>query len=94
VTDSSRLAAVVGGKALSKDEARALWQRFSEYMDANRNDFDGFAKREGFAHASVAANGGIATLTLSSEPVAAMPRSSGRSGSPKSGGPSRKRRSS
>jgi hypothetical protein len=92
VTDTSRLGAIVGGKTLSKDEARALWQRFSEYMDANRNDFAGFAKREGFAFASVAAHAGVATLTLSNEQPSSAPRGPGRGGATKGGGPSRKRR--
>lgn len=52
---------------LGQEEARALWQRFSAYMDEHRNDFDGFARSEGFAFASVGAQGGRATLTLSNE---------------------------
>ena len=66
----SRLAAVVGGKALAQADARTLWQRFSSYMETHQNDFAGFARVEGFAHATVAAISGVATLTLSNEPPA------------------------
>jgi hypothetical protein len=67
VTPRSRLAAVVGGKALPPDEARALWETFSAYMQNHKNDFAGFARQQGFAHARVAAHGGVATLTLASD---------------------------
>lgn len=45
----SQLAVLVDGAALPEDEARALWERFSEWMEEHRGDLEGFAKREGFA---------------------------------------------
>jgi hypothetical protein len=39
----------VDGVALPDDDARALWQRFSFWMDAHAGDLAGFAKAEGFA---------------------------------------------
>ena len=60
-----RLAVVADGKALPDDEARLLWERFSAHMEAHRGDFEGFAQREGYAHAKVAVQQGVPTLTLS-----------------------------
>jgi hypothetical protein len=73
----SALAVVVDGTRLGAEEARLWWQRFSAYMDANRGDFEGFAKQEGFASARVAVLAGAPTLTLSrraEEPEPARPR--------------------
>ena len=44
-----RLAVTVDGQALSEEEARAFWGRFSDHMDANRGDLRGFAEKEGLA---------------------------------------------
>jgi hypothetical protein len=65
----SRLAVIVGGKTLPAEDARALWEKFSAYMETHRNDFVGFARQEGWKFASVAAHQGVATLTLSNEPI-------------------------
>lgn len=43
------LAAFVDGVALPEDEARALWRRFSAYMEDHERDLAGFAAAEGFA---------------------------------------------
>lgn len=67
MTSANRLAATVGGKALEAGEARLLWQRFSSHMDVQENDFSGFARGEGWAHASVAVQGDVAILTLGNE---------------------------
>ncbi len=64
----SRLAALVGDKKLDEAEARALWAKFSAYMETHKNDFEGFAREQGFARCAVAAEGGVATLTLTNEP--------------------------
>ena len=45
----SGLAAFVDGVSLPEPEARALWERFSLYMDAHKGDLGGFARAEGFA---------------------------------------------
>ena len=67
MTTSNRLGATVGGKLLESEQARALWERFSAYMDVHRNDFAGFAKSEGWAHASVGPYGTGAMLTLGND---------------------------
>jgi hypothetical protein len=38
----------LAGKLLADDEARALWEAFSAYMDEHRGDFAGFAKLRGY----------------------------------------------
>jgi len=43
------LRVLIDGKPLPEDDARAFWQRFSEWMDAHRGDLAGFAHREGLA---------------------------------------------
>ena len=37
------------GVPLPDEEARAFWRRFSDFMEENRGDLAGFAKKEGFA---------------------------------------------
>jgi hypothetical protein len=46
---SRKLQVVVDGEPLADDAARALWIRFSQWMDANVGDLAGFARSEGFA---------------------------------------------
>lgn len=48
-TPGRSLSVLVDGVALPADEARALWQRFSDWMEEHRGDLAGFAAREGFA---------------------------------------------
>jgi hypothetical protein len=52
---SGGLVARVDGVALPEEEARALWRRFSAWMEEHRGDLAGFAAQEGFAsvHPSV-----------------------------------------
>jgi hypothetical protein len=45
---SAALAVLVDGVALPADEARALWQSFSDWMEEHRGDLAGFAAKEGF----------------------------------------------
>jgi len=63
---TSQLAAVVDGKTAEPSDAKALWERFSSYMDEHQGDFDGFAKQEGLLAARVDVVQGVPTLTLSS----------------------------
>lgn len=70
---SSSLSVVVDGQALPEAEARAVWQRFSAHMDAHRGDFDGFAASAGYASARVAVEGGVPTLTLSTQALPTPP---------------------
>lgn len=56
---------LVDGTALPDEEARALWQRFSDWMEANKGDLGGFARQEGFASAHPGVSGGRPVLYLS-----------------------------
>jgi hypothetical protein len=49
VSTSVILSVRIDGIALSDDEARAFWDRFSLYMDEHPRDLAGFAKSEGLA---------------------------------------------
>jgi hypothetical protein len=63
------LRAEVDGVALAEGEARALWERFSAWMDARTGDLAGFAKAEGFASVHPELHGGAPVLVASrSEP--------------------------
>ena len=42
------LAVYVDGTAMPEAEARAFWQRFSDWMEENKGDLRGFAEKEGF----------------------------------------------
>jgi hypothetical protein len=59
---STALAVKIDGELLPEDAGRALWQRFSAYMEANRGDLAGFAKSEGLASIHPAMEGGRAIL--------------------------------
>ncbi len=59
------LRVLVDGKPLPESDARALWQRFSDHMEANKGDLAGFAKAEGFASAHPAMGPEGAELRLS-----------------------------
>jgi len=71
VSQGSRLAVLLDGKPLPDDDARALWKRFSEYLDKNRLDFDGFAKLEGLVSIRPESRGGTAVLVASTRAGAA-----------------------
>lgn len=53
------LRVLVDGIALPEAEARALWKRFSDHMEAHKGDLAGFAQAEGFAsiHPAMGADG-------------------------------------
>ncbi|MCK6590264.1 MAG: hypothetical protein L6Q76_22080 [Polyangiaceae bacterium] len=59
-----RLAVHVDGVALSEDEARELWTKFSQHMDENKGDMAGFAKLCGYARVSPEARKGQAVLVI------------------------------
>ena len=61
----ARLSLVVDGVVAPAEQARATWQRFSEYMEAHRGDLAGFARTEGFLSAHPRSDGGKAVLVLS-----------------------------
>jgi hypothetical protein len=62
---ASRLAVLVDGESLPDDEARALWARFSAWMEDHRGDLAGFAQREGFASVHPGVRDGRAVLLVS-----------------------------
>jgi hypothetical protein len=59
------LAVKIDGTALPDDEARAMWERFSAWMEEHRGDLAGFAKQEGFASAHPGVENGKPILLLS-----------------------------
>jgi hypothetical protein len=61
----SGLAVHVDGKALPEEEARALWQRFSDWMEEHRGDLAGFAAQEGFASVHPGVHAGRPVLLAS-----------------------------
>ena len=44
---SGRLAAIVDGELLPEEDARALWERFSAYMDEHKGDLRGLREGRG-----------------------------------------------
>jgi hypothetical protein len=49
VGEGSALAVEIDGIPLSGEDARALWERFSAWMEEHRGDLGGFAEKEGYA---------------------------------------------
>jgi hypothetical protein len=58
----SALRAVIDGSPLPDDEARALWKRFSTWMDAHEGDLAGFARAEGLVSVHPEMRGGSPVL--------------------------------
>jgi hypothetical protein len=44
-----KLGVLVDGAALPEEQALALWERFSTWMEEHRGDLAGFAAQEGYA---------------------------------------------
>lgn len=59
------LRVTVDGVALPEEEGRAMWAKFSAYMEEHRGDLGGFAKSEGFLSAHPRSADGAAVLVLS-----------------------------
>ncbi len=55
----------VDGVLLAPEDARAMWRRFSEHMEAHRGDLAGFAASEGFASVHPGMEGGEPLLVVS-----------------------------
>ena len=60
--NAGALAVKIDGELLAEEEGRALWQRFSAFMEENRGDLAGFARTEGLASIHPAMEGGRAIL--------------------------------
>jgi hypothetical protein len=86
------------GVELPDEEARAMWRRFSAWMDANVGDLAGFAQTEGFASLHPEMHEGspvlVASRTAGQRPYVTAPKRGGGPGAPpkKSGGPGRGRK--
>jgi hypothetical protein len=59
---------------LPDEEARALWTKFSEHMDANKGDMAGFARLCGYASVRPEAQKGRAVLVVQTKEGAGAPR--------------------
>ena len=64
------------GIELPEDQARALWRAFSDHMDRNREDLDGFASAHGFATVKAEHRRGTAVLVVKSLASIPPPRRS------------------
>ncbi len=96
-----KLGVLVDGMPLHEEEAYALWDRFSLWMEDHRGDLAGFAAQEGFASVHPGVDGDTPILRASrsgaQKPYAAVREEDSRSagGSPaRQGGPSRPDRKS
>lgn len=85
-TPKSRLAVTIDGTRLSDDEARALWERFSDWMEDHRGDLAGFAAAEGLASIHPGVDGGLPVLIGSKTDTTQRPYAPARSVA--QGGPS------
>jgi hypothetical protein len=65
MSENSTLVVLVDGEPLPDADARAFWQRFSAWMDANKGDLGGFAKSEGLSSVRPEHSGGRAILVCS-----------------------------
>ena len=86
------LAVYVDGEEMPDADARALWQRFSEWMECHRGDLAGFAAKEGFASVHPGVDAGRPVLHASRSaaqkpyaPVRQAGGSGGRHGPPLGG---------
>lgn len=59
------LVVLVDGAPMPADEARAFWQRFSDWMEDHRGDLAGFAAKEGFASVHPGVEKGSPVLRVS-----------------------------
>src|SRR5262245_31444368 len=77
--EATSLAVLVDGDALPEDQARALWQRFSDWMEEHRGDLGGFAASEGFVSVHPGVEKGRPVLYVSKEapqrPYGSLPSS-------------------
>jgi hypothetical protein len=61
----TNLGVVADGVTLPEEKARAIWARFSAYMEEHQADLGGFAQSEGFTSVHPGTEGGRAVLVLS-----------------------------
>ncbi len=65
MTTGPSLQVLVDGNPLPPEEARALWLRFSDWMEEHKGDLAGFAAQEGFASVRPAVAAGAPVLVAS-----------------------------
>ena len=84
---AARISAVVDGVALPDEDARALWERFSAWMEDHRGDLGGFAEKEGFSsvHPGVDPAGPVLRASRSEKQRPYAPVSGPQEAPPKSG---------
>jgi hypothetical protein len=70
----SRLAVLRDGVDLPEEQARALWRAFSEHLDRNAGDVEGFARAHGFVGVRAEHRRGRAILHVTSLASAPTPR--------------------
>ena len=72
------LRVIVDGVPLPEAEARAMWARFSAYLEEHKGDLAGFARQEGFASVHPETHGGkpvlVASKTAAQKPYTTAPR--------------------
>lgn len=77
------LRVLIDGAPLADADARALWQRFSTWMEDHRGDLAGFAHAEGFASVHPELHDGepvlIASRSAPQQPYDNAPAKRGRS---------------
>lgn len=83
---SAGLAVLVDGTPMAEPEARAFWQRFSDWMEEHKGDLAGFAAKEGFASVHPGVDAGRPVLFASTKdaqrPYTAVKESGAPGGSP------------
>ena len=76
-----RLGVLVDGTAMPDEDAHALWERFSDWMEEHRGDLAGFAAQEGFLSVHPGVDGDRPVLRASKSaaqlPYAPVGRSGG-----------------
>ena len=68
-----RLVVLIDNEALPEEDARGLWERFSQYMDEHPGDFAGFAAAEGVVTVKPEHRKGQAVLVVTSHGEAQQP---------------------
>lgn len=64
-TPKGRLGVLIDGAPMPEEEARAVWERFSAWMEEHKGDLAGFAAQEGFASVFPGVEDGRPVLRLS-----------------------------
>lgn len=63
--NARRLGVLVDGAPMAEEQALALWDRFSAWMEEHRGDLAGFAAQEGYASVHPGVDGDRPVLRIS-----------------------------